>query len=49
MRKKIILVILFLVLIVFSAGVFSIKGDKIAKNVYVKDINIVKTIISINI
>ena len=42
MRKKIILVILFLVLIVFSAGVFSIKGDKIAKNVYVKDINIGK-------
>ena len=42
MKKKIILGILFLLVIVFGVGIFSMKGDKIAKNVYVKDINIGK-------
>ncbi len=40
MIKKIIVGILFLLLVVAGIGIFSMKGDKIAKNVYVKDINI---------
>lgn len=38
--KKIILGVVLLILILTGIGIYSINGDKISKNVYVKDINI---------
>lgn len=40
MKKGIVLGILCLILILLGIGIYPIKGDKIAKNVYVSDINI---------
>ena len=40
MKKRILLGILCVVLVLIGVGVYSINGDKISKNVYVKDINI---------
>ena len=40
MRKKIILGVLCFVLVILGVGLFSTKSDKISKNVYVKNINI---------
>ena len=40
MKKRILLGILCVILVLIGVGVYSVNGDKISKNVYVKDINI---------
>ncbi|MGM9535543.1 MAG: VanW family protein [Intestinibacter sp.] len=40
MKKRILLGILCVILVLAGVGAYSISGDKISKNVYVKDINI---------